>query len=451
MREQVLYGSSVLENPTPDIDDARIHLPGMCYADRKSFGVNDTILSRHMLLLGGSGCGKTNTFQFVLRSVLGNAQWERTLGDDDIAIVFDTKGEFYQEFWKPGDYVIGNSLAFRKKSHVWNIFDEILADGWSDYAVASNAREIAAALFHGRGSSSQPFFCNAAKDIFAAILIYFVRCAKANPSVWRPRLNNLDLKRAFASYQTGEYVRIFQQYPDMRYLLTYIGDGKSNQALGVFGELNSMLSEFFVGILAENNPEKCISMRQAVRQRGGKAIFIEYDLAMGETLTPIYRLLVDQALKEALGREDGSGRKKKCYLFADEFKLLPKLQHIDDALNFGRGLGVRVMAGIQSINQLYDIYGQERGKVLTSGFGTFFGFHTNDDSSREFIASLLGRNMVLYEYTNRLNNTSVVEQREGKTVEDWTLLNLGVGQAVISLADHLPFLYQFDEYKSREG
>ncbi len=443
MREQVLYGTSVMENCVPAIPGEKVHFPGTCYSDGKSFGVNERILSRHLLLLGGSGCGKTNTFQFAMNDILGS------MSQEDIAIVFDTKGEFYQYFSKPGDYVIGNSPAFRQVSHTWNIFQEVLADEWSEYAIQSNAREISAALFHGRGSSSQPFFCNAAKDIFTAMLLHFLRQAKADPQFWKPRLNNKDLKQAFASFQAKDYVTVFKGYPDMRYLLTYIGDGTSNQALGVFGELNSMLSEFFVGILADNKPDRSISMRDAVRKRAGKTIFIEYDLAMGETLVPVYRLLVDQALKEALGRGEAGEKKTagNCYLFADEFKLLPKLQHIDDALNFGRGLGVRVMAGIQSISQLYDIYGENRGKVLASGFGSIFGFHTNDDVSRNFLSSLMGKNVVLFEYVNRMTNTTTVQQREGQTLEEWTQIDLGVGQAVVALADHAPFLYQFDEYK----
>lgn len=442
MREQVIYGTSVTENPTPSISDQLVRFPGRCYADGRSFAINDKIMSRHMLLLGGSGCGKTNTFLFAMETILS------TMKADDIAIVFDTKGEFFEYFSNPGDYVIGNSVDFQNVSHCWNIFDEILADGWSDYALKSNAREISSALFHGRGSESQPFFCNAARDIFTAMLLYFLRQAKENPKVWKPRLNNMDLTKAFASFKVKDYLNMFDKYHDLRYMHSYIGDGKSNQALGVFAELNSMLADYFVGILAEHKPGRSISMRNAVRQRGGKVIFIEYDLSMGETLTPVYRLLVDQALKEALSRSQAAGSSRgRCYLFADEFKLLPKLQHIDDALNFGRGLGVRVMVGIQSINQLYDIYGEDRGKVLASGFGTLFGFHTNDDTSREFISSLMGKNVIIYEYTNRMTNKTIVEQREGKTVEDWTQINLGVGQAVVALADQMPFLYQFDEYK----
>ena len=152
------------------------------------------------------------------------------------------------------------------ESYTWNIFDEILADGWDDASVSMNARELAAALFHDRGSSTQPFFCNAARDIFRGVLLHFIRQAKAAPSKWKPKLNNSDLIKAFQSFRVEHYIKIFKYYPDLNSLVSYFGDGKSNQALGVFGELNSMLPEYFIGILAEHNPEKSISMRKAVRR-----------------------------------------------------------------------------------------------------------------------------------------------------------------------------------------
>ena len=204
-----------------------------------------------------------------------------------------------------------------------------------------------------------------------------------------------------------------------------------------------MLSEYFIGILAEHDPANSISMRGAVRGKGGKAIFVEYDLAVGETLTPMYRLLIDQALKEALSRTRRAGN---VYFIADEFKLLPKLQHIDDALNFGRGLGVRVMAGIQSIDQLYDVYGKDRGAVIAGGFGSIFAFHTNDGSSRDYITKRFGANCIVYEYTSSQRNAIVTKERDGNTVEEWDQLELGLGQAVIGLGYDAPFLFQFDEY-----
>lgn len=442
MNSQIVFGTSVLHNEAPEAKTPLLTFPGCTLSGRRGFDLDAGVFSKHLLLIGGSGCGKTNAFSFVLQEL------RRRMTENDIAIVFDTKGEFYDEFHESGDYVIGNSARFRPISHTWNIFDEILSDGWEEESFTMNAREISAALFHGRGSSSQPFFCNAARDIFRGLLLHFVRRAKADPEKWMPRLNNECLLRAIHSFSTNEYLKIFKSYQDLNNLLTYFGDGKSNQALGVFGELNSMVSEYFVGIVAQHNPERSISMRQAVRNKGGKALFVEYDLSVGETLAPIYRLLIDQALKEALGRSNNQGN---VYLIADEFKLLPKLQHIDDALNFGRGLGVRVMAGIQSIDQLYDIYGEDKGAVIAGGFGSMFAFHTNDGSSRDYITKRFGSNIMVYDYVSAQKNIIVSNERNGNTVEEWDQMNLDVGQAVIGLGYAPPFLFQFDEYKSVRG
>lgn len=437
MRNQIIFGSSVLQNGVPFVENGVIRFPGKSYVGDTHFDLDESLLSKHILLLGGSGCGKTNAFNFLIEDL------RRQMTQDDVAIIFDTKGEFYDMFRKPGDYVIGNSARFRKISSTWNIFDEILADGWDEVNLNMNAREISAALFHDRGSSTQPFFCNAARDIFRCMLIHFVRTARKHPAEYTKRLNNKDLLKAFQAFRTEDYIRIFEHYPDMRSMISYFGTGQSNQGLGVFGELNSMISEYFVGILAEHDPTKSISMRQAVRAKGGKVIFVEYDLAVGETLSPVYRLLIDQALKEALSRAEKSGQ---VYVIADEFKLLPKLQHIDDALNFGRGLGVRVTAGIQSIDQLYDIYGKDKGSVLASGFGSIFAFHTNDGSSRDYISKRFGSNIMAYEYNDTYRNAVVGQERDGNTVEEWDQMNLGVGQAVIGLGNNPPFLFQFDEY-----
>ena len=61
-------------------------------------------------------------------------------------------------------------------------------------------------------------------------------------------------------------------------------------------------------------------------------------------------------------------------MFCDEFKLLPNLQHIDDGVNFGRSLGLKVFAGLQSIEQLFETYGEIKGRNLVAGFSSIFAF-----------------------------------------------------------------------------
>ena len=47
--------------------------------------------------------------------------------DEDIMVVFDTKGDFYKEFYRPGDIVISNDETATGGDclNYWNIFNEI--------------------------------------------------------------------------------------------------------------------------------------------------------------------------------------------------------------------------------------------------------------------------------------------------------------------------------------
>ncbi len=435
---QVIFGSE-LKNGYSNLDmDARLIFRDSEYPDKYYFSLNDRKLSKHILMLGGPGAGKTNVFKLILR------QLREKQNSNDIYIVFDTKGDYCENFRLSGDIVIGNSKNYRESSARWNVFDEVLADGEDAFNYEINAREIASSLFADRVSSSQPFFVNAASDIFAQTIIYFIRRAlEDSASEYITKLNNKALVEFLLNTDAKTLVEKFKHYDDMRGIESYLGDGTSNQALGVLAELKNMLYQLFIGVFKQDRAN--FSIRDAVRKKGGKAIFIEYDLMTGETLTPIYRLLVDMALKEALGRSEKE--KGNVYLILDELKLLPKLKHLDDALNFGRSMGVKVIAGIQSINQLYDIYGENKGKVLAGGFSTIFAFHTSDYNSREYISQLFGKNVVEYRY-KKLNGSVDPKERDGYTVESWDQTSLDVGDAIVGLVEvEAPFHFCFENYR----
>lgn len=226
---------------------------------------------------------------------------------------------------------------------------------------------------------------------------------------------------------------------DMRSVLSYI-EGDSTQSQGVLAEMYSVVRDIFIGVFAEKGG---FSIRNFVRRKGGRTLFIEYDLSIGSVLTPVYKIMFDLALKEALGQTKSKGN---VYLICDEFKLLPNLQHIDDGVNFGRSLGVKVFAGLQSIEQLYEIYGQSRGKNLAAGFSSIIAFRANDVTTRSYISSLHGQNMVLEQY-RMMDNHTVEDKRIGNTVEDWDLNSLRVGEAIVGLPFSPPFRFYFEMYR----
>lgn len=432
----VLQGSTVSKNALPPMPDKPVVVfNGEFNGRRIYFGVDEDLISKHMLLVGGTGCGKSTLFYHIIK------QLKSKMTADDVMIIFDTKGDFQSRFYNPSkDCIIGNSTQYYQQSQRWNIFKEILADGWEDRQVILNTQEICKAFFEERTkNNNNPFFPNAARDLLAAILITIVRLGFDCKDFVRENFYNNRIKEFLDSSSGEDLCDFLDGFIDMRSVLSYI-EGDSAQSQGVLAEMYSVVRDIFIGVFAEKGG---FSIRNFVRRKGGRALFIEYDLSIGSVLTPVYKIMFDLALKEALGQTKSKGN---VYLICDEFKLLPNLQHIDDGVNFGRSLGVKVFAGLQSIEQLYEIYGQSRGKNLAAGFSSIIAFRANDVTTRSYITSLHGQNMVLEQY-RMMDNHTVEDKRIGNTVEDWDLNSLRVGEAIVGLPFVPPFRFYFEEYK----
>ncbi len=440
LHADVLYGSVLSQNRPPIIDSPVVSISGSCNGASACFELDRSILSKHMLLLGGTGCGKTNTFFHLVD------QLKSGMTDNDTMIIFDTKGDYIKKFYDPYyDSVISATDMIGYTVSNWNLFKEILIDGFENKEACESAiAEISWSLFSGsiKNNNSNPFFPNAARDLFASILTWAVRTAGGDPELIDKYLDNEYLKSLLDTLSAKGLREMLSKYRDQQAALTYIGDGENPQGLGVFAELQSVLRNVLVGSFAKRGD---FSIREFIRKRGGRALFIEYDLDRGSTLTPIYKLLIDLALKETMGSHEKSkvsaGTCGNVYIFCDEFKLLPDLVHIEDAVNFGRSMGVKVFAGLQSIEQLTENYGESRGKNIAAGFSTVLSFRANDEISRNFTVGLHGKNYYI-EHETYMSG----EKKIGNTVEDWDIIGLGVGEAIVGITGEKPYRFKFDLY-----
>ena len=389
--------------------------------------MDEALLSRHLMFLGGIGTGKTNAFYQIM------GQLRKNMTQEDVMVVFDTKGDFYRKFYQPGDVVISNDATATgpNGTDYWNIFNEIENDDHME----ENIVEISKSLFYNKiEKTNQPFFPNAVNDIFPAILTHFTRNKETL------ECDNKRLREFLDSSPTSQIREILKQHQDMQAMISYIYDDKSPQTQGVLSELQQMAREIFLGNFKKKGT---LSMRELVRSKGGKIIFIEYDLGIGNMLSPIYSLLFDLAIKEALCRKKSEG---SVYFIADEFRLIPNLQHVDDAVNFGRSLGVKFMIGIQNIEQVYEVYGEQRARSILSGFLTSIAFRVNDASSKKYIKELHGRNRKKDVYMASVQGRGIIEEvRDADVIEDWDITALNIGEAIIGLPGKEPFWFHFQE------
>lgn len=445
IEKKILLGRNLCQIPSGSNYDSIIQFTHFDNS-QISFSLTKEQLSMHLLLLGGIGTGKTNVFYWIVDAL------KKTLQKNDIMVIFDSKGDFYEKF-RPmsNDIIIGNGERYRSLSHVWNIYAEVMGKlppkFFQNYRYKkewdSNVREIIKTMFKSRKSEQQPFFADAAADLVVNKMISVLRKGQIS------EMHTYKLKEFFSR----STIKDFDEYildPDMNfsYAKQYYGDGTTPQALGVFGYINQMISDCFIGIFGDYQSDKEFAMSELVKQKGKRTLYVEYDLRTGEVLTPIYQLLYDQVLKEGLSRQnDNEG---SIYLVCDEMKLLGKVEHISDGLNFGRSMGMKIISGLQSVEQLFDIYGDHKANAILSGFMNMFCFNASDYTSRKYISEHFGKNFVQIPFFKDGGEKDYY-QREGFVVEEWDIQRLRRGEAIIDIwkdPPSSPFKFRFSRYKT---
>ncbi len=448
---RALFGRNIRDNPVPEETADRRRGPFAVFQDPDSgkvIGLNKESLSLGCLAVAAPGGGKTNLFDMILSRLVTD------MDNQDVIIIFDTKGDYLAEFGSriPEEerVVIGSGWEYRKLTSYHNIFAEIMprgVDGKLVYTPDSDVDtlEIAELFFQQMHSETQPVFPAMAEQIVAGIIIYFMR------RYWREdqsRLNNQELIHFFQSRTTEELKAVFEEdyMEDYKSCISYIS-GKGTQTQGVNSYIGAILRKMFIGPFAMADPAREFSMMHILTGRKRTVVFIEYDLKRGNALAPMYGILIDQALKNALGGRGDT--RKNVYLLLDEWALLPKLKYAADSLSFGRSQGVKVMAGIQNISAIEDLYGEAGARNILAGFQNIFAFRITDYHTRRFLVERLGENYQNISFSAQ--NESANIQYTGHTLEEWDLMELELGQAAVVLAGEAPFLFRFPRYCAPPG
>lgn len=194
---------------------------------------------------------------------------------------------------------------------------------------------------------------------------------------------------------------LFPKY--LSVLPAYLGNGDSNQALGVLAELQAMVSECFIGSFSKNGT---FSAMKALKE-GGKRIFLYYDYAKAnKSSAKLYKIIINLLIKQSLTTKS----ERRNFFIFDEFSLLPHLDLIN-ALSYGRELGFRIIATLQSAMLLRNSYSDQEARSLLSQFYNMFCFYVNDDYTRKIIQERygIGRYKVSFEdyYKNIITQTVV--------------------------------------------
>lgn len=407
-----ILGTSGLQEP-PTYDDPLIKIPGIGIADTGPTGfANMEFTADHLVkgtaLIGATGSGKSYCLSKMIKDLRYN------MIEDYSMIIIQAKNDF-NSLMKPGDLVIEQGVN-SNRSVRWSIFRDILSDGYDMNMIELNTREFVAHLFADKKDSKEQFFVQGA----------------------RKQWSNRALRDFFLQFDEHSYMRLIEDCGEsgvLNMILGNRGNGDNLQALGVFGELVTTALQTLIDVFADDGD---FSIREFVRAKDKKALFINYDMAYKASQVPIYGSLVNLMLKEVLSQNNNVG---KTILICDELVTMGKTD-IAQAVNLGRAKGLMVIVGLQSIEQLKSIYGEHDAIAMLAGMCNKLYFRANDPTTRNYIKEDFGK--TISEYMVLSPGGCMSERREGYIIEDADFNRLGLGQCYVKNADGITYLFQID-------
>ena len=340
-----------------------------------------------ILALGATRSGKTETGKHIVSQMQAD--------QNEPMIVYDHK-EDYQDFFEEIDreYI---KLSASGSTHTWNVFDEIENE--------RDADEIARSIFvemEQAGGSTGAFFAPAARQVLAAVLKHHHRKGNRENSDY----SNKDLIEFFQTNTPEQAYEILVNEEDMAGVATYL-DPDDNDDQKIWPNVQRQVTDIFANEFAQEptTDQPSVSIRRYMQNPRGTALVLDYPYREGSSTTPIFRLLIDLAAREALVDKD-----QGSYFILDEVAQVPKLQRLDELVNVGAGRNIQVFVTLQSVAQLREGYGEEGASAILSGLTSTILLRSDDPKSVEFVRSKIGRERK--EFTAHVEKANLARNRQ---------------------------------------
>jgi type IV conjugative transfer system coupling protein TraD len=305
--------------------------------------------TQHILLTGTTGSGKTNMLNELLPQI--RLQKQR-------AIIFDVTGAFVDRFFNPATDIFLNPLE--QNSVNWL--------PWNDCSTDCEFDALASAFVDGQSIISDKYWEEAAQKVLAEAL----KKEAGTKSV--KSMLNIIAKAPFKE---------FCEYFSDSFAAALVSREAEKGTASVRSTLLNKIER--LKYLKEGGT---FSIKNWVN-KGEGWLFITAKPSQRDTLRPLVSAWIDIAIKGLLEREP-SFTNEKMWFVLDELPALQKIMALKTGLAEGRKYGACVVAGIQNISQLEEIYGRAGSVSLLDMFNSRFYFAVSDHQIAEYASKSLG-------------------------------------------------------------
>lgn len=310
--------------------------------------------NKQTFAVGKPGCGKTNTFNHLITKMM---ELNRKV------LIHDYKGDYVEKFYNPLRDIIFNPLDSRCVG--WTLFN--------DCQTLMDIDGFGAALIP-QPTTGDPYWNNAARDVFIAILRYcWHNNLKTNKDIW-----------VIATKSNEELYAMFYETLGCRVAAKHLEDPQGKTAIGVMSNMMQYIKifEYMQDIDGD------YSIRSWLTNNDYGIIFVTNYARLQNTLRPIISLFIQTAGSNLLSLTDDINR--RVYMILDEFGQLPNMTTIESLMTAARSKGGAIFIGVQDIGQLDKIYKKETRTTILNSASNRLVFNCKDRDTAEFFSKDIG-------------------------------------------------------------
>ena len=206
-----------------------------------------------------------------------------------------------------------------------------------------------------------------------------------------------------------DYRDKFSKVPEMASTALQNADTTTKNYMGFVTGYMSLFSDTGISLLTSKTDVDFVNMDEkptAIFLIIPDEIRVRYPLAI-LFVVQLYKKLVEKA------QSIGGRLKRNVYFMLDEFGNMPKFPEFGSIMTVGRSRGIFFELCVQSYSQLYQVYGQDEGKIIKDNCPIQVYIASEDTTTNKEFSDLLGKKTIVI--TNE-NKSTGADGKESKSV-----------------------------------
>lgn len=194
-----------------------------------------------------------------------------------------------------------------------------------------------------------------------------------------------------------EYRDKFSKVPEMASTALQNAETTTKNYMGFVTGYMSLFSDTGISLLTSKTDIDFVNMDEkptAIFLIIPDEIRVRYPLAI-LFVVQLYKKLVEKAQKL------GGRLKRNVYFMLDEFGNMPKFPEFGSIMTVGRSRGIFFELCVQSYSQLYQVYGQDEGKIIKDNCPIQVYIASEDTTTNKEFSELLGNKTIVITSENK--------------------------------------------------